>query len=86
MSREYTYPHVDTTCPECKGDNILKDPFHQETYCTQCGLILSDTTISKITQVIEKEERRNHYLNEFWRETNKRIKLKEMRDIYKIID
>ena len=83
MSNEYNYRHVQTNCPECKSDNIIVDPFHQETYCTQCGLILQDNTIFKITTVLQKEQDRNRWLNQFWKTTNKKIKFKEMRDIYK---
>ena len=78
-----TYKHVQTTCPECKHDIILHDEHRQETFCEKCGLIIHDNTIFKITTVIEREENRNKWLNDFWRKTNTEIKLKRMRDIYK---
>ena len=67
MSQEYNNKHINIICPECKSDNILKDDFHQETYCTNCGLVLQDTTIFKITRAIEAEERKNRHLNRLWR-------------------
>lgn len=84
MSTEYNYRHVKTICPECKGDNILVDDYHQETYCTNCGLIIHDNTLYKITQELEKQANKNRWLNQFWKDTNRKIKLKEMRDIWKI--
>ena len=83
MSTEYNYKHINVICPECKGDNIIVDDFHLETYCTRCGTILQDTTLFKITQIIQAEENKNLNLNRFWKETNRQIKLKKIRDIYK---
>ena len=64
---EYNYRHIRIICPECKSDEILVDPFHQETYCTRCGLILSDNSIFKITNVLELEDEKNRQLNRLWR-------------------
>lgn len=83
MPKEYNYQHIQQVCPECHHTNIVKDPFHHEIYCTHCGLILSDNSISKITRLLEYENNRNKWLNMFWRETNKQIRTGEMRDIYK---
>ena len=47
MPREYNYKHINVICPECKNNQILVDDFHQETYCTKCGLVLQDNTIFK---------------------------------------
>ena len=74
---------LDAICPECKSNQILVDEFHQETYCTKCGLVLQDNTIFQVSLVIAAEENKNHNLHRFWRETNRQIKLKKMRDIYK---
>ena len=83
MSKEYNHKHIQVTCPECKSDEVLVDPFQEETYCTRCGLVLKDNTIFKITHVIQAEENKNRNLNMFWKETNRQIKLKKIRDIYK---
>ena len=66
MSTEYNYKHINIICPECKHDNILVDDFHQETYCTHCGLILQDTTIFRITIILEHEDKKNRQLNNLW--------------------
>ena len=81
---EYNYKHINIICPECQSNQILVDEFHQETYCTKCGLVLQSPIIFRITEIIEAEENRNHTLHEFWRETNRQIKLKKIRDIYKV--
>ena len=67
MSQEYNNKHINIICPECKSDNILKDDFHQETYCTHCGLVLQDTTIFKITYEIEKAEYRIKFIRNLWK-------------------
>jgi transcription initiation factor TFIIIB Brf1 subunit/transcription initiation factor TFIIB len=82
--KEINFPRVDTVCPECKHTHIITDPFHQETYCTRCGLVLQSPIIFKITEIIEAEENKNRTLNMFWKETNRQIKLKKIRDIYKV--
>jgi transcription initiation factor TFIIIB Brf1 subunit/transcription initiation factor TFIIB len=84
MPTEYNYKHINVICPECKNNQILVDDFHQETYCTKCGLVLQDNTIFKLSNVIQAEENKNRTLNMFWRETNRQIKLKKIRDIYKV--
>ena len=84
MPREYNYKHINIICPECKNNQILVDDFHQETYCTKCGLVLQDNTIFKLSNVIQAEENKNRTLNMFWRETNRQIKLKKIRDIYQV--
>jgi hypothetical protein len=67
MSREYNNKHINVICPECKSNQILVDDFHKETYCTQCGLVLQDTTIFKVTRLIMAEEAKNRQLNNLWR-------------------
>jgi transcription initiation factor TFIIB len=32
----------DHHCPECRNDNLAKDPTTGETYCTECGLIINE--------------------------------------------
>ena len=81
---EYNYKHINIICPECKNNQILVDDFHQETYCTKCGLVLQDNTIFKLSNVIQAEENKNQNLHRFWRETNRQIKLKKIRDIYQV--
>ena len=66
------YPHINTTCPECKNHEILQDPEHGETYCTKCGLIIQDQSIFRITLILQEEQKRNTLLCDFWRKTNKR--------------
>lgn len=67
MSNEYNNKHINIICPECKSEDILIDDFHQETYCTQCGLVLQDNTIFKVTLIIEAEEKKNTQLQDLWR-------------------
>ena len=67
MSTEYNHKHINVICPECKSDKILADPFHEETYCTGCGLILQDNTIFQVTQIIKAEEEKNRQLQNIWR-------------------
>jgi transcription initiation factor TFIIIB Brf1 subunit/transcription initiation factor TFIIB len=81
---EYNNKHINVICPECKSTDILVDDFHQETYCTKCGLVLKDTSIFRVSLVITAEENKNRTLNMFWRETNRQIKLKKIRDIYQV--
>lgn len=69
---EYNHKHIQTTCPECKSDEILVDSFHQETYCTHCGLILKDNTIFKITLAIEKEEKKLKFIRDLWRKKHRK--------------
>ena len=67
MQHEYNYKHIQIVCPECKNNNILIDPFHQETYCTHCGLILQDTRIFRITKAIETEENKIKFIRDLWK-------------------
>ena len=71
MSKEYTYKHINNICPECKGDNILIDDFHQETYCTQCGLVLKDTSITSYVTIIEYETYKEHHIRSLWKKDTK---------------
>ena len=72
MQDETTFPHVQTTCPECKHTEILYDSFHQETYCTRCGLVLHDTTLFQITRAIEEDKYRNFkFMLDLWRTRKK---------------
>ena len=64
---EHNYKHINIICPECKSEDILVDDFHQETYCTHCGLVLQDNTIFKVTLIIEAEEKKNRQLQDLWR-------------------
>ena len=57
-----TYRKVNTTCPECKSNNILKDTVHDETFCNNCGLIIQDNTLTLITNVIREETQKEQRL------------------------
>jgi uncharacterized protein (DUF983 family) len=35
-------------CPECLHDDLITDLFHVETYCSKCGLVVQDTTITPL--------------------------------------
>ena len=56
MSTHTNYTYIDTVCPECKSEIILRDNIREETYCTSCGLILEDQTIPRITEIISQRE------------------------------
>ena len=71
MSKEYNYKHIETTCPECHNNDILVDSFHQETYCTQCGLVLQDTSITSYVQIIEYETFKEHHIRSLWKKDKK---------------
>lgn len=79
MSKEYTYKHINIICPECKGDNILIDDFHQETYCTQCGLVLKDTSITSYVTIIEYETFKEHHIRSLWKKDKKTHKKGEVK-------
>ena len=68
--KEYNFKHTTIVCPECKNTNILIDDYHQETYCTQCGLIINDNTIFQITSILEQEEEKNRQVNRLWRKVH----------------
>ena len=67
MSQEYNHKHIQIICPECKGDNILVDDFHQETYCTRCGLILQDNSIFRVTREIRQIEYKVAFIRNLWK-------------------
>ena len=48
MSHILIYINGHPICPECYGDNFITDLFHDETYCSKCGLMLKDNSISDI--------------------------------------
>ena len=65
--KEINFPRVDTVCPECKHTHVITDPFHQETYCTRCGLIIQDNhTIPQITSEIRKVENQVKFIRSLW--------------------
>ena len=64
---EYNHKHIQLICPECKGDNILIDDFHQETYCTKCGLVLQDNSLFKVTMAIEEIEYKVTFIRNLWK-------------------
>lgn len=35
-----------TICPNCKSDNFIKDYPHEEIYCKDCGLVLSEPSLN----------------------------------------
>lgn len=40
----------DFKCVECKCKKLIKDYDRQELYCSKCGLVLVDTTITTLKQ------------------------------------
>lgn len=74
ITPEYNHKHINTSCPECKTDEILYDAFREETYCTHCGLVLKDNTIFKITQAIHDEEYKVKFIRDLWRKKRKDTK------------
>ena len=72
------YTQVDTVCPECHSPHILRDNQREETYCTNCGLILNDNSIFNILTVLLQEQNKNIRLNQFWKRRNKRNKKKNI--------
>lgn len=68
MSQEYTYPHVNIPCPECKHtEYTVYDSHHAEVYCTKCGTVLIDTTIFSIPQYLANEEYKNKFIRNLWK-------------------
>jgi ribosomal protein S27E len=63
---EYNHKHVQTTCPECKHTEILVDPFHGETYCAHCGLVLKDNRIPSILTEIKRVEYEVMFIRSLW--------------------
>ena len=54
----YNSQHTRTPCPECKNTKYtIKDSFHDEIWCTRCGLIIQDNTLPSITRIIEETEK-----------------------------
>ena len=35
-------------CPDCYGNDFITDLFHDETYCSKCGLVVKDNSIGSI--------------------------------------
>ena len=64
------YTKVDTTCPQCHSSQIWHDNHRQETYCNNCGLILTDNSIFNILDVLSQEQAKNIRVNKFWRKVN----------------
>ena len=48
MSHILIYINGHPICPECYGDNFITDLFHDEIYCSECGLVVRDNTITDI--------------------------------------
>lgn len=74
------YKHIQVTCPECKGTEILTDPEHEVTYCTHCGLVLKENIIFKITIAIQEDKIEEKRLRNLWlrkRENKKKSSLKK---------
>ena len=61
------YKHIDTTCPECKHNEILSDPEHEVTYCTRCGLVLKEPVIFSIMKVEEKIDYNVKFIRNLWK-------------------
>ena len=69
MSTHTNYTYINTVCPECKHNIILRDNVREETYCTKCGLIIMDNTIPSITTEIRrnKENIRLKKMQKLWK-------------------
>lgn len=46
-------------CPDCYGDNFITDLFHAEIYCSECGLVVKDTSIGNIRTAEYLQDRQN---------------------------
>lgn len=66
-TRETNYRKVNTTCPYCKGNEILKDEHRQETYCTRCGYIIQDNTLLLITTAIAEDLKEIKLIRNLWK-------------------
>lgn len=45
-------------CIECKSKKVIKDYERQEVYCSKCGLILVDNSISTLQQKINQSKQK----------------------------
>ena len=57
MSTHNNYTTIETVCPECKTQPVIRDNIRQETYCNKCGLVIEDQTIPSITTIISQREK-----------------------------
>ena len=51
-------------CPECCSDNLKRDIQKEETYCSECGLIVKDSSLTTIKQKKYFQKREKEVLNE----------------------
>lgn len=59
MTREATFKHNEIYCENCHTNQYtVYDSHHGETYCTECGTVIIDTTHSSIVQYMENEHRK----------------------------
>ena len=47
-------------CPECYGNDFITDIFHAESYCSECGLIVKDTSICDIRTAEYLQDRQDN--------------------------
>jgi transcription initiation factor TFIIIB Brf1 subunit/transcription initiation factor TFIIB len=67
----HNYSKIDTNCPRCHSDKILKDNYLEEIFCNTCGYIIQDKTrIFNVVAIIQEEEAKQIRLNQFWKKTN----------------
>ena len=61
------YPQSTLKCPECHTNkHSLYDPERNETFCTQCGLILQDNTIQGALTDYHQDKYKEKYIRSIW--------------------
>ena len=65
--KHHDYTIIDTVCPECKHNIILRDNTREETYCTRCGLIIQDNTLTLISNAINEAQRKDKFIRSLWK-------------------
>ena len=59
----YNYKHPGVTCPKCRTpEHVVYDHFHGETFCTQCGLVIKDNRLPRITLILQKEKQKEKWI------------------------
>ena len=68
MSKETNYPHTGILCDTCNNsEHTVYDPQTGETYCLQCGTVIIDNNIFRITQYLECKREHDIYIRDLWK-------------------
>ena len=74
-THEYNFKHRKEYCHNCQTDeHVLYDNHLEEVYCTKCGTVLIDTTITLISTIINEDKRREKFIRDLWRKKRKKRK------------